>query len=56
MGGKRRRVKGGEMRGWLRVGKKEGGLWVGKWRRINGGKRGRVMSWKNGESYGWEKG
>jgi hypothetical protein len=36
------------MRGWLRVWKKEGGLWVAKWRRINGGKMGKVMSRKNG--------
>ena len=34
------------MRGWLGLGKVEE-LWVGK--------RGRVMSGENGESYGWEK-
>ena len=60
------------MRGWLRVWKKEGGLWVGKWRSIKGLKKGRVMdgkggwirvgkrsrdmSEKNGDGYEWEKG
>ena len=32
--------------GWLRVRKKEGGLWVGKWRSIKGLKKGRVMDGK----------
>ena len=43
----RGRVKGGKMRGWLRVWKKEGGLRVGKWRRIN--------LLEKGESYESEK-
>ena len=39
--GKKGNVYGGR-RGWLSVGKKERGLWVGKWR-IKGGKKGRAM-------------
>ena len=56
--GKKGKGYGGR-RGWLSVGKKEGGLWVGKWRikggkkgRVMGGKKGRVMSGKNGRVIG----